>query len=68
MNLPVVDYLQAAVLVASSTADHCLPEADFAVADQTAALPPPALLLPGADCEIPEASYLCWAAWFLVQR
>ena len=43
--------------VASSTAVHYyLPEADFAVADQTAAPQLPALLLSAAqDCGIPEA-------------
>ena len=58
MNLPVADYLKAAVAPdASSTAVHyyCLPEADFAAADQTAGLKLPALLPPVADCGIPEA-------------
>lgn len=52
----VVSSTEAAAPAASLTAVHYyFAEPDFAVADQTAALQPRALLLAAQDCEIPEA-------------
>lgn len=56
VSSPELEHLQAAASAASLTAVHYyFAEPDFAVADQTAAQQPPALLLAAQDCEIPAA-------------